>query len=88
MKKYLLALIPFAACSLLSVLFGVMEPRDYPDNSYPYGTQQFLDYYQTSWFFIGVAISASLAGIVAIEDVSSRIEKYREHRQRQRFERR
>jgi len=75
MKKYLVALIPFIVCSLLAILYGNLEPKDYPDPRYPYRTGFVLEYLPSRWFLIGVVLSILFFIIILAEDLSASLQK-------------
>jgi hypothetical protein len=79
-KRYLTPLIPFVFCGALSIIYNRMEPKDYPDPSYPYRTQGALDYLSANWFLIGIVISILFLIIVLVEDAFSAIGKHIEKR--------
>ena len=76
MKKYLIALIPFVVCSIISVVFYFSEPKDYPDPSYPYRTQEYMIYFTNRWFWFGIILSGLFLIIILFEDIPKRIDKY------------
>ena len=57
-----------------------MEPKDYPDPSYPYRTKEYLDYLSQNWFFIGIILSVVFFCIILIEDVFGYVERLREEK--------
>ncbi len=69
MKKYLASLIPFLVCTTLSFIYGVKTSKDFPDPSYPYQTKGTLSYLSTSWFYIGIIISAVFISMFIISDI-------------------
>jgi hypothetical protein len=69
MKKYLASLIPFFACTILSFIYGIKTPKDFPDPSYPYQTKGTLSFLSTTWFYIGIIISAIFISMFIIGDV-------------------
>jgi hypothetical protein len=75
MKKYFLALIPFVVCSTLALIYGSLEPKDFPDPTYPYRTPEMLQYLSSRWFLIGGVLSILAFVLIAIEDISNLIEK-------------
>ena len=85
-RRYLWTLIPFILCSILSLLYTNLEPKDYPDPMYPTRSQDLLDYLSSRWFMIGIIISSVLAAIMAIEDVFSYVGKFFERRQFKKME--
>jgi hypothetical protein len=80
MKKYLLSLIPFIICSLLSLIYLYIQPQDYPHPSYPYRTPGVLYYLSSRWFIIGIVLSVLCFLIMVVEDIFGRIEKWSERR--------
>ncbi len=81
MKKYLAALVPFVVCSLVSLLFFLADPKDYPDPSYPYRTPAYLAYFTKGWFWIGVILSVMVLFIIGIEEFFG----YLKRREQRRF---
>ncbi len=81
MKKYLVSLIPFLFCTILSFIYATKTPRDFPDPAYPYQTKSALAYLSTTWFYIGIIISAIFVIMFIISDffdlVANAIEKKR-----------
>jgi hypothetical protein len=74
-KKYLVVLIPFVACSIFAYIYGLMEPAEYPHPTYPYRTPEIMDYLSNTWFVIGLVLSVLLFLLLIIEDVFSLISK-------------
>lgn len=74
MKKYFIALIPFVACSVLALIYRNLEPKDFPDPTYPYRALGALHYLSSRWFIIGVVLSILAFIFIAMEDISSFIE--------------
>jgi hypothetical protein len=77
MKKYLIALIPIIVCTILAVIYGNVQPTDFPDQSYPYRTPEMLSYLSSRWFLIGLVLGALCFIIILVEDVFDFIEKKR-----------
>ncbi len=75
MKKYLVALAPLVVCSVLAVIYGNLEPKDFPDPTFPYRTPGALHYLSSRWFLIGVVLSILAFIFIAMEDISDFIEK-------------
>jgi hypothetical protein len=75
MKKYLFALIPFVFCSGLALIYSHMEPKDYPDPTYPYRTPGVLDYLSSYWFVIGIVLTALFFLFILMDDISKFLEK-------------
>jgi hypothetical protein len=75
MKKYLIALIPFIVCSILSLIYRNMEPKDFPDPTYPYRNPGVLYYLSSRWFMIGIVLSILFFIFISMEDISNFIEK-------------
>ena len=75
MKKYLIALIPFVFCSGLALIYSHMEPKDYPDPTYPYRTPGVLSYLSTNWFIIGIVLTALFLIFILMDDISDYFEK-------------
>jgi len=75
MKKYLIVLVPFIVCSILAIIYGNLEPKDYPDPIYPYRTPEMLQYLSSRWFIIGSVVSSLLFILFLIEDGSKWIER-------------
>ena len=85
MKKYLLAFIPFAGCTLISLAFALMEPRGPAHSSYPYRTEQYLHYFTNRWFYIGIVISLMLAFCMLVDDIFNKAHKYMEDRRYKKY---
>jgi len=68
MKKYLIVLLPFIVCSILALIYGNLEPKNFPDPIYPYRTPGMLQYLSTRWFIIGAVVSILLFILFLIED--------------------
>ena len=75
MKKYIVALIPFIVCSILSLSYKNIEPKDFPDPTFPYHTQGVLYYLSTRWFMIGIVLSIIFFIFIFMDDISNFIEK-------------
>ncbi len=75
MKKYLIGLLPFIVCLLLGVYYASLEPKGFPDPTYPYRTPVMLQYLSSRWIIIGIVLSSILYIIILIEDISKYIEK-------------
>jgi hypothetical protein len=69
MRKYLASLIPFLFCTILSFIYGVKTPKQFPDPSYPYKTKETLAYLSTAWIYIGIFISAVFISMFMISDI-------------------
>ena len=69
MKKYLASCIPFIVCTILSFIYWVKTPKDYPDPSYPYQTEWILEYLSTGWFFVGIIMTGIFIGMFIISDI-------------------
>jgi hypothetical protein len=79
--KYLVSLIPLVFCTILSFIYGIKTPKDYPHPSYPYKTEGILSYLSTTWFYIGLIITASFIAMFLIDDIFELItKKIKEHR--------
>jgi hypothetical protein len=68
-------LVPFVGCTILSIIFAIKQPKEYPDPSYPYQTEGPLAFLSTGWFFIGLVISAVFLGILFMNDAFNLVEK-------------
>ncbi len=75
MKKYLASLIPLLVCTTLSFIYGIKTPKNFPDPSYPYQTKGTLSYLSTSWFYIGIIISAVFISMFIISDIFDYVAK-------------
>ena len=75
MKKYLSSLIPVIFCTILSIVYAVKTPKNYPDSSYPYQTEGTLAYLSTGWFYIGIVVSGIFISMFIINDIYNYIEK-------------
>ncbi len=69
MKKYLASIIPFIFCTILSFIYAAKTPGDFPDPTYPYQTKGALAYLSTTWFYIGIIMSAILVIMFIIGDI-------------------
>jgi hypothetical protein len=77
-RKYLAGFIPFIICTGLAIILSLMEPKNFPDPSYPYRTKEYLDYLAAGWFLIGIVLSGVFFCIILIDDVFSYLERLRE----------
>jgi hypothetical protein len=68
-RKYLVSLIPFVVCTGLSVTYSLLDPKNYPDPSYPFKTKEVLDYLSQGWLLIGIVLSGVFFSIILIDDV-------------------
>ena len=75
MKKYLIALSPFVVCSTLTLLYSNLKPKDFPDPTYPYRTQEMLAYLSSRWFWIGIVLSILFFIFILMDDIFKFIEK-------------
>ena len=75
MKKYLAALIPFVVCSGLALIYSQMKPTDYPDPTYPYRTPGLLAYLSSTWFIIGIILTALFFIFILMDDISKYLKK-------------
>jgi hypothetical protein len=75
MKKYLIALLPFIICSMLAVFYANLEPKGFPDPTYPYRTPGTLQFLSSRWFIIGLVLSLLLGILLGMEDLFKFIEK-------------
>jgi hypothetical protein len=75
MKKYMASLIPFLFCSILSYIYGTKAPKDFPDPSYPYQTKGTLSYLSTTWFYVGIIMSAIFISMLIIGDIFDYVAK-------------
>ncbi len=85
MKKYLASLIPFLFFTILSFIYGAKTSKDFPDPSYPYQTKGTLAYLSTTWFYIGVIISAIFISMFIINDIVDYIAKVIEKKKIDKF---
>ncbi len=69
MRKYIVSLIPFIFCTILSFIYGAKTPKQFPDPSYPYQTKGALAYLSTAWLYIGITISAVFISMFIISDL-------------------
>lgn len=75
MKKYLVSLIPFIICTILSFVYGAKAPKQFPDLSYPYQTKATLAYLSATWFYIGIIISGIFISMFIINDIFDYVSK-------------
>ncbi len=75
MKKYLASLIPLLVCTVLSFVYGTKAPKNFPDPSYPYQTKETLTFLSTTWFYVGIIISAIFISMFIISDIFDWIAK-------------
>jgi hypothetical protein len=68
-------LIPFVGCTIFSIIYGIKQPKEYPDPSYPYQTEGALAFLSTRWFYIGLIMSAGFLTILIINDFFDWVEK-------------
>jgi hypothetical protein len=81
MKKYLLCVLPFAACWLLARVYLHLEPFDgMPGEGNVYRSEGTLQYLASRWHFIGIIMSTMMFFVLAIEDIFEWMEKRREQR--------
>lgn len=85
MKKYLASLIPVTFCTILSVIYAVKTPKNYPDPSYPYQTEGTLAYLSTGWFYIGIIVSGIFISMFIINDIFNYIAKIIEKKRMNKF---
>jgi hypothetical protein len=69
MKKYLASLIPFLFCTLLAFIYGAKAPKECPDPSYLYQTEEALAYLSTAWYYIGIIMSGIFVSMFIINDI-------------------
>jgi len=69
MKKYLVSLIPFIACTILSFIYATKTPKQFPDPSYPYQANWTLAYLSTTWFYVGIILSGIFISMFVINDI-------------------
>ena len=65
--------IPY--CTILSFAYGSTPPKDFPDPSYPYQTPGNLAYLSTTWFYIGIIVSATFISMFIIGDMFDYVAK-------------
>jgi len=88
MKKYLASLIPVIFCTILSIIYAVTSPKDYPDPSYPYQTKGTLAYLSTGWFYIGIIVSAAFISMFILSDIFDYIAKAIEKKRMDKYSKR
>ena len=71
-KKYLIALIPFVVCTLLSLCFSFKDSNQ----DHPYRSELVLCYLAITWFFIGIIYSLMFFVIILLDDVFDRVQKH------------
>jgi formate-dependent nitrite reductase membrane component NrfD len=79
-RKLLAGLLPLIICSGLSLIFELIEPKNFPDPSYPYRTKEYLDYLSKGWLFVGIVLSVVFFFIILIEDLFGYFERVREEK--------
>jgi hypothetical protein len=85
MKKYLVSLIPFFFCTVLSSIYGAKTPKDFPDPVYPYQTKGTLSYLSTTWFYIGIIISGIFISMFIISDIFDYVAKASEKKRMDKY---
>lgn len=85
MKKYLASLIPVTFCTILSVIYAVKTPKNYPDPSYPYQTEGTLAYLSSGWFYIGIIVSGIFICMFIINDIFNYIARFIEKKRMDKF---
>ena len=79
-RKYLLCLVPLAACLAISLAMHLRQPADPHDELYLYRSPEMLAYLRNAWLLIGVIVSGVLLVCVAIDDAFRRGENAAERR--------
>ncbi len=82
MKKYVASLIPFIFCAILSFVYAAKTPRHFPYPAYPYQTEGTLAYLSTTWFYIGLIISAAFMTMFIIGDIFDFVIKLMKNKRR------
>ena len=75
MKKYLVSLIPFAVCVVLSFVYANLKPVEFPNPRYPYASEGGLRYFSFMWLFFGAVFSLSFLCYFLIGDLFDWLDK-------------